>query len=49
MKLRTIRKEGGTRVVSVTDILPQDWLAVEITVKKKTKNNKITVEIEKVK
>ena len=48
-KIRIVRKEGGTRVISVTDIIPVDWLAVEATTKKTTKKNIIVVHIEKVK
>ena len=47
-KIKTIRYEGGSRVLAVTDIIPQNWQAITV-VKVKQKNNIITVTLEKVK
>ena len=38
MKFKLIRKEGGSRVLSVTEIVPSNWTAVKTRVTKKTKN-----------
>ena len=46
-KIKTIRKEGGSKIMTVTDIIPSSWLAV-IVVKSKQKNETITLIIEKV-
>ena len=43
-----IRREGGSRILAVSSILPKDWIAVELEVVKQTKKV-ITVNIEKVK
>lgn len=47
-KIFVVRREGGSRVLSMTKVLPKDWLAVEISVIKKT-DGCITMKIEKVK
>ena len=47
-KITTIRREGGSRVLTVTKIIPLEWEYVILTVKKQ-KNNIISIEIEKVK
>ena len=47
-KIKTIRREGGSRVLAVTDIIPKDWQFITV-VKIKQKNSKITVILEKVK
>ena len=46
-KINTIRREGGSRVLSVTKILPPDWIIVEMKVTKKIANT-IFVKIERV-
>lgn len=47
-KIKTIRREGGSRILAVTDIIPVDWIAV-IVVKTKQSNNTVIVTLEKVK
>lgn len=47
-KVKTIRREGGSRVMVVTDIIPIGWQAV-VLVKAKQKNGLVTVILEKVK
>lgn len=48
-KLRTIRKEGGSRVLVVTDLIPVDWSYVNCKIVKSNNNdNSITVKIKKV-
>lgn len=48
IKIKMIRHEGGSRVLTVSDIIPEDWIAVETKVTKRI-NGAITVKIEKVK
>ena len=48
MKVNMVRKEGGSRVLSISKVLPPDWIAVVLTVVKKTESF-VTVKIEKVK
>jgi len=43
-----IRKEGGSRVISVTRFVPNDWQAVEIESKTDKKGN-VILTLEKVK
>lgn len=45
-KVNMVRKEGGSRVVSLSSVLPPDWLVVEIT---KVEETKIAVIIKLVK
>lgn len=45
-KLRLVRKEGGSRVISFSEI-PADWKAVELQVLKATKEC-LTVRIDRV-
>ena len=47
-KINMVRREGGSRVVSMSKIIPPEWIAVEMQV---TKSNEyyIIVRIEKVK
>ena len=47
-KINMIRREGGSRILAVSSILPKAWIAVELKVIKQTKKI-ITVNIEKVK
>ena len=46
-KVRLIRNEGGSRVITVTDILPKEWQLVEVIVQRVAKTT-ITVKLEKV-
>jgi phenylpyruvate tautomerase PptA (4-oxalocrotonate tautomerase family) len=46
IKLKTIRKEGYSRVVAITDIVPGDWKFITMELTKKSKD-KITVIITK--
>ena len=43
-----IRREGGSRVMSVTKVIPLDWQVVDIKIIKTTKNM-VTLAINKVK
>ena len=43
-----VRKEGGSRVLSVSKVVPKNWTAVEMEVVKATKES-IIVKINKVK
>lgn len=45
--LKVIRKEGGSRVLTLTDILPKDWKYVEIS-KISEKPKSITIKLDKV-
>lgn len=47
-KINMIRREGGSRVLSVSKIIPVEWVAVEMKVTRAT-SSAITVKIEKVK
>jgi hypothetical protein len=47
-KLIIIRNEGGSRVISITSVIPKDWQAIEITQTKKS-NDSVTLKIDKVK
>lgn len=47
-KINMIRKEGGSRILAVSNVIPKDWEVVELKVIKQTKKV-ITVNIEKVK
>ena len=47
-KLKAIRKEGGSRVISITNIIPADWIFVELVIIKTTKDV-VTLKINKVK
>lgn len=40
-KLNIIRKEGGSRVIAVSSVIPLSWIAVEMKVIKG--NNKVIV------
>ncbi len=46
-KISVIRREGGSRVMAVTKIIPEAWTVVNPTVIKSTKNI-IIIEIERV-
>lgn len=46
-KINMIRKEGGSRIVCVTSIIPKTWRVVELT-KVKEKDSTILVEFKKV-
>lgn len=46
-KIKTIRQEGGSKVMTVTNILPKEWAIVEV-VKKSIKGDKVTVTFERV-
>jgi len=43
-----VRKEGGSRVISVTTIIPSDWKAVALKTIRGTKTS-ITIKIERIK
>ena len=45
--LNKIRKEGYSRVIAITKVLPAEWQAVKLIVTKKTQSS-ITVRFEKV-
>ena len=47
-KIKVIRREGGSRVVAVTDVFPGDWQAVTV-IKSKQSDSKIVITFEKVK
>ena len=47
-KFRAIRKEGGSRVISITHIIPAEWVFVELVVVQTT-NDVVTLKINKVK
>ena len=47
-KINMVRREGGSRVISITRVIPLDWLAVDIEVVKTTKNV-VTLKINRVK
>lgn len=47
-KICTVRKEGGSRVITISKIIPEDWIIVELTKIRKT-DSTITVKINKVK
>ena len=47
-KISAVRKEGGSRVLTVTSIIPVNWRYVTLTVKKQ-KKDMIFIEIKKVK
>lgn len=42
-----IRKEGGSRVLTITKLLPSDWVGVNIDKVKENKRS-VTLKIEKV-
>ena len=46
-KLVTVRKEGGSRVLTVTDFIPKEWRYVEV-ISTTQKNGKVTLTISKV-
>jgi len=43
-----VRREGGSRVLAVSKVIPEGWIAVEIVIIKATPNT-IIVKIDKVK
>lgn len=47
-KIKTIRKEGGSKVISITNVFPVDWQVVTIA-KIKQSNNAIIVTFERIK
>lgn len=47
-KINVVRREGGSRVLSVTKIIPHDWLVVQMEVIKQY-GKFVTVRFEKVK
>ena len=47
-KINMVRREGGSRVLSVSRVLPKDWEAVTMSVMKKS-SAFVVVKIEKVK
>ena len=47
-KLRAIRKEGGSRVISITHLVPIEWIFVELEVVKQT-TDMVTLKIKRVK
>jgi len=46
-KIKAIRKEGGSKILAVTDIIPEDWKFVETNIIKKSADC-ITIKIEKI-
>lgn len=42
-----VRQEGGSRVLSVSKVIPKDWIAVEMKISKITKD-RIVLIIDKV-
>ena len=46
-KLKAIRKEGGSRVISITNIIPADWIFITVEIVKITKDI-VTLKINKV-
>jgi len=46
-KIFVVRREGGSRIVAITKIIPADWIIVEMSVVK-TMDSTVTVEIKKV-
>ena len=46
-KIKVIRKEGGSKILAVTDIIPADWEIVTTDVIKST-DKIVTVKIEKI-
>ena len=47
-KINMVRREGGSRVVSMSKIIPPEWIAVEMEITKVSPNF-VIVKIEKVK
>lgn len=47
-KINMIRKEGGSRVVSISSAIPESWRAVEIEVVKKV-DSSVIIKFKKVK
>ncbi len=48
-KIKVIRKEGGSRIISITGLVPSDWEIITIDVVKTNTKDKITLEINKIK
>ena len=46
-KIKTIRREGGSRIIAITNVIPIGWQVVAV-VKTKQKGNTITVTFERV-
>lgn len=46
-RLLSVRKEGGSRVLTVSSVLPRNWQLVEISVLKVLKS-KVVIQIDKV-
>lgn len=47
-KINIIRREGGSRIVAITNVLPKDWVAVELIVVNHSQSA-ITIRFNKVK
>ena len=47
-KINMIRKEGGSRVMTITKVIPSKWIAVDIEIITIT-SNYVTLKINKVK
>lgn len=45
---KSIRKEGGTRVVAVGKLLPLRWKIVRLTVVDKEKDKSVTIKYERI-
>jgi len=43
-----VRKEGGSRVISITKVLPKEWKVIEIETTKK-KEDYLTLKVKRVK
>ncbi len=41
--LANVRKEGGSRTIAVTKLLPRDWLAVKVVVLEADENTRVLV------
>ena len=46
-KIKMVRREGGSRIMAVSDVIPKSWEAVETEVTKESKTA-ITIIIKKV-
>lgn len=46
-KINTVRREGGSRILAVSNVIPTDWQVVELK-KIKENSNTVTVKIIKI-
>lgn len=47
-QFKIVRKEGGSRVLTVTDIIPPDWKMVRVLKRAESDEDQIVVILEKV-